>query len=114
MSIKLETEATSQAGRLFNIRRQLFQSVPPLPPGVNLAGKTALVTGSNVGLGLECARHFLRLQPSQLIMGVRSVEKGEAAAADLHSEFPEARIDIWQLDMESFRSVHAFVARCEQ
>jgi NAD(P)-dependent dehydrogenase (short-subunit alcohol dehydrogenase family) len=73
-----------------------------------------LVTGSNVGLGQEAVRDFLRLQPSLVIMGVRSVAKGEAAAAALRREFLDARIEVWELDMESFRSVQAFVARAER
>jgi NAD(P)-dependent dehydrogenase (short-subunit alcohol dehydrogenase family) len=114
MSARLETEAASQSGILFNARRQLFHSVPPLPPGIDLVGRTVLVTGSNVGLGLECVRHFLKLHPSRLIMAVRSLQRGEAAALSLRTEFPDARIEVWQLDMESFRSVQAFAAKCEQ
>jgi NAD(P)-dependent dehydrogenase (short-subunit alcohol dehydrogenase family) len=114
MSAQLEKQAPSQAGFLYNARRQLFQSVPPIPSSIHLTGKTVLVTGSNVGLGLECARHFLSLHPSQLIMGVRSLQKGEAAASSLRVEFPDAKIQVWQLDMESFRSVQAFATRCEQ
>ena len=114
MSVHLGKEASYQAGFLFGFQRQMFSSVPPIPPGIDLVGKTALVTGSNVGLGLECVRHFLKLRPSRLIMAVRSVQKGEAAAMDLRAEFPQAKIEVWQLDMESFRSVQAFAAKCEQ
>lgn len=114
MSVQLEKQAPSQAGFLYNARRQLFQSVPPVPSAIDLVGKTALVTGFNVGLGLECARHFLKLRSSRLIMAVRSLQKGEAVAVSLRAEFPDAEIEVWQLDMESFRSVQAFAARCEQ
>jgi NAD(P)-dependent dehydrogenase (short-subunit alcohol dehydrogenase family) len=114
MSVLLEKQAASQASILTNARRQLFQSVPPIPPSIDLAGKTALVTGSNIGLGFECARHFLRLRLTRLIMGVRSPQKGEAAASSLRAEFPDAKIEVWQLDMESFRSVQAFAARVDQ
>jgi NAD(P)-dependent dehydrogenase (short-subunit alcohol dehydrogenase family) len=114
MSFQLEKQAPSQAGFLYNASKQLFQSVPPVPPGIDLLGKTALVTGSNVGLGLECARQFLKLRPSRLIMAVRSLERGEAAATDLRTQNPETRIEVWQLDMESFRSVQSFAKRCEQ
>lgn len=113
MSDRLEKEAHSQATFLYNARRQLFQSVPPVPPAINLVGKTVLVTGSNSGLGLECARHFLKLRAGRLIMAVRSVQRGEEAAIGLRAEFPAAKIDVWQLDMESFRSVQAFAAKCE-
>jgi len=49
-------------------------------------------------------------------MGVRSLEKGEAAATDLRAEFPrtKTKIEVWELDMASFRSVQAFAARCER
>lgn len=114
MSAQLGKQASSEAGILFNVRRQLFSSVPPLPPGIELIGKTAIVTGSNVGLGLECARHLLRLQTSRLIMAVRSLQKGKIAARGLLTDFPDAKIEVWEIDMESYRSVQAFVARCEQ
>jgi len=114
MSIHLQKHAGSEAGVLHNVRRQLFQSVPPIPSDIDLVGKTALVTGSNVGLGLECVRHFLRLRASHLIMAVRSLQKGESAALELRAEFPDAKIDVWQLDMASLRSVQAFATRCDQ
>jgi NAD(P)-dependent dehydrogenase (short-subunit alcohol dehydrogenase family) len=95
-------------GFLDNFWRQMLHSVPRITAGIDLARKAALVTGSNGGLGLECARHFLKLRPSLLILAVRSFQKGEAAAAGLRADFPFARIEVWQLDMESFRSVQAF------
>ncbi|KAK8031357.1 hypothetical protein PG990_001091 [Apiospora arundinis] len=104
MSAQLEKEAAAMAGFVHGFRRQMFHSVPPIPAEVDLKGKTALVTGSNIGLGLECARHFLSLQPALLIMAVRSLSKGEAAA--------KGYAPIWELDMASFRSVRAFVERC--
>lgn len=113
MSIHLQDQASPQSTILYNARRQ-FHGIPPVPADTNLLGKTALITGSNVGLGLECARHFLKLRASRLIMAVRSLSKGEAAAARLRAEFPAARIEVWQLDMESFRSVQAFAARCDR
>lgn len=79
--------------------------VPVIPAHAELSGKTVLVTGANVGLGFESVRNFLRLLPSMVVMGVRSVEKGEHAAATLRREFQDARIEVWELDMESFRSV---------
>ncbi|ERT00403.1 hypothetical protein HMPREF1624_03774 [Sporothrix schenckii ATCC 58251] len=113
MSAFLEHEAATQAGPLFNIRRQLFQSVPPIPSDVSLVGKTALVTGANVGLGLACARHFLALGASRLVMAVRTVSKGEVEAAKLRRAFPDAQIDVWPLDLaKPASSVRAFAARC--
>ncbi|KAK7750016.1 hypothetical protein SLS62_008008 [Diatrype stigma] len=115
MSAQLEKQASFQATFAHNFWKQLFTRVPPIPASIGLlTGKTVLVTGSNTGLGLEGVRHFLALRPDLVIMAVRSVEKGEAAAAGLRGEFPGVRIEVWELDMESLRSVQAFAARCER
>lgn len=57
-----------------------------LPPvaTADLNGKTVVVTGANVGLGFEAAKHFARMNPSKLILGCRSEEKGKNA---VDSEF---------------------------
>jgi NAD(P)-dependent dehydrogenase (short-subunit alcohol dehydrogenase family) len=114
MSAQLKTQASYEATFAHNFTKQMFSRVPVIPTHTSLAGKTILVTGANVGLGFEAVRNFLKLRPSLVIMGVRSVEKGEAAAAILRHEFLESRIEVWELDMESFRSVQAFVARAER
>jgi NAD(P)-dependent dehydrogenase (short-subunit alcohol dehydrogenase family) len=114
MSAQLKQQASYEATFAHNFWKQTLSRVPAIPARTDLAGKTVLVTGSNVGLGFEAVRNFLRLRPSLVIMGVRSVEKGEAAAAVLRREFPDARIEVWELDMESFRSVQAFAARAER
>ncbi|CAK7200208.1 hypothetical protein SEUCBS139899_002899 [Sporothrix eucalyptigena] len=112
MSALLEKDAPTQAGMLYNVRRQLFQSVPPVPVDLRLDGKTVLVTGANVGLGLACARYFLQMGAARLVMAVRSVDKGEAAASPLRKDFPSAQIDVWPLDLARPSSVTAFAARC--
>ncbi|KAF3917482.1 hypothetical protein ABW21_db0200887 [Orbilia brochopaga] len=84
---------------------------PPLPNDLSLAGKAAIITGSNVGLGFESARLFLTRGLSHLIMAVRSTQRGEAAAAILRQQYPSARIEVWELDMSSYDSIRAFAAR---
>jgi NAD(P)-dependent dehydrogenase (short-subunit alcohol dehydrogenase family) len=74
--------------------------------------KCAIITGSNTGLGFESARQLLSLGLSHLVMGVRSLEKGNAAAIKLLATNPTANIDVWELDMESYNSIEAFVRRC--
>ncbi|KAH7206044.1 hypothetical protein DER44DRAFT_320369 [Fusarium oxysporum] len=76
-------------------------------------GSTAIITGSNTGLGFEASKQLLSLGLSHLIMGVRSIEKGNAAAEKLRKIAPSARIDVWQLDMQSYDSIQAFAKRCD-
>ncbi|KAI1292374.1 hypothetical protein F5Y03DRAFT_402980 [Xylaria venustula] len=52
---------------------------PQLVSDVALSGHTALVTGSNCGIGLETSRQLLELGVSKLILAVRNEEKGKAA-----------------------------------
>ena len=70
-------------------------------------GRTAVVTGANSGLGyytaLELARHGARV-----VMAVRSAEKGEAAAAEIRAEAPDAQVEVARLDLADLASVRAF------
>lgn len=91
-----------------------FRAKPVHPPkGTDLSGKTAIVTGANIGLGLECSRQLLALNLSNLIITVRSTEKGEKAAADFRSKHPTADIAVWELDMASYPSIQAFTKRVD-
>lgn len=91
-----------------------FRASPQWPaPGTSLSGKTAIVTGGNTGLGYEAARQLLGLNLSRLILAVRSLNKGEAAASKLRLEHPKAHVDVWHLDMASYESIQAFAKRVE-
>jgi NAD(P)-dependent dehydrogenase (short-subunit alcohol dehydrogenase family) len=88
----------------------------PLPvSGVSLHGKTAIVTGSNSGIGLETSRQLLDLGLSKLILAVRNISKGHAAAANLSAgrSLPEETIEVWELDLSDYSSILAFVERCK-
>ncbi|CAM1510853.1 Fc.00g083660.m01.CDS01 [Cosmosporella sp. VM-42] len=113
MSSKLQSKAAWEAGPLAFISRQFFETVPPIPKSVDLSGQIAIVTGSNVGLGFECARQLLSLNLSHLIIAVRSRSKGDAAARLLQEKFPTAKIEVSIVDMASYKSIIAFAKRCE-
>ncbi|GJC97687.1 short-chain dehydrogenase [Colletotrichum higginsianum] len=82
---------------------QLFKSLP-YPQG-SYAGKTVVITGSNVGLGKEAARHFARLGASKLILAVRSLDKGRVAKEDIEATTNCAKhvVEVWELDMSNTR-----------
>lgn len=89
-----------------------FFRTPPYPKG-NFRGKTVIVTGSNVGLGKEAARHYARLGASKLILAVRSLEKGEAAKEDIVRTTGLQDTHVWKLDMSDYGSVQSFAKRAE-
>lgn len=91
-----------------------FRAKPVFPPeGTDLTGKTAIVTGANSGIGLECCRQLLSYKLSRVILAVRSRERGEKAAAPLRSQYPGADVQVWLLDMASYPSIRAFVERVD-
>lgn len=88
---------------------QLFVSLPP--PDHDFIGQTVVITGANTGLGLEAARHMLKLNASHLILGVRNLSKGHAAKEELQKSTGRTTpIDIFQLNMEDYESVKGFAA----
>ncbi|KAH9241324.1 hypothetical protein K456DRAFT_1744973 [Colletotrichum gloeosporioides 23] len=93
--------------------RSQFKKLPY--PSEDCGGRTIIVTGSNVGLGLEAARHFVRLNAGKVILAVRSTDKGEAAKTDI--ELTTGRrdvLEVWPLDQASFDSVKEFAARADK
>ncbi|KAF4499908.1 short-chain dehydrogenase reductase family [Fusarium agapanthi] len=112
MSAKLEHEAAFEATFRGWLSRQ-FTTPKPLPGTLELKEKTAIITGSNTGLGFEASRQLLELGLSHLIMAVRSQAKGDAVASTLRAEFPDSTVSVWILDMESYDSVAAFATQCD-
>lgn len=75
----------------------------------SFAGQTVLITGANVGLGLECAHIIASLNPDRLILAVRNLEKGRAAAAAIETQAKKPNLcHVMELDMANFDSVTAF------
>ncbi|KAH8649404.1 retinol dehydrogenase [Tricladium varicosporioides] len=93
------------------INRQFIYEPPS--PTISFAGKTVIVTGSNVGLGREAVRHMVRLGASQVILACRNIEKGKTAARDIQDTTgcSSKILQVWQLDMCSYTSVLAFADR---
>jgi NAD(P)-dependent dehydrogenase (short-subunit alcohol dehydrogenase family) len=70
-------------------------------------GILAVVTGANSGTGKETARR-LAAAGARVVMAVRTVEKGEAARAEILAEQPGATLEVRRLDLADLASVRAF------
>ncbi|KAK3954758.1 hypothetical protein QBC32DRAFT_254765 [Pseudoneurospora amorphoporcata] len=99
-------------GNLHFFKSQFLTTLPY--PSDSYTGKTIIVTGSNTGLGLEAARHFVRLGCSRMILAVRNLSKGLAAKASIERSTgccSESVISVWELDQCSYASVRSFASR---
>ena len=73
----------------------------------DLAGRVAVVTGANSGIGLETARELAR-RGAHTVLACRSAERGERAIGDLRSEMPDASVELMKLDLGSLSSIRVF------
>lgn len=71
--------------------------------------KIAIVTGANNGIGFETTIGMVEAG-YHVIMACRSIEKAEAAKADVVERVPSASLDIIPLDLGDFTSVRRFAA----
>ncbi|RDA90568.1 hypothetical protein CP533_2590 [Ophiocordyceps camponoti-saundersi (nom. inval.)] len=81
-------------------------------PTEDCSGRTVIVTGANTGLGLEAARHFVRLNAAKVILACRSLDKAEAARRDIEATTKRTNVvESWHLDLASVDSVKDFADR---
>ncbi|KAL2016687.1 hypothetical protein VTK56DRAFT_3189 [Thermocarpiscus australiensis] len=90
---------------------QLF--ITPAYPTKPFTGKVVIVTGANRGLGLEAARHFVRLGAAKVILAVRNVSSGANARARIADGDRKAVVEVWHLDLQSASSVASFATRAD-
>ena len=69
-------------------------------------GRTAVITGANTGLGYETAT-ALAAKGAHVVLAVRNLEKGKAAADLIARAHPGASVAIQELDLTSLDSVRA-------
>lgn len=71
------------------------------------AGKLAVVTGANSGIGWNTALELARAG-AEVVLTARSEDKGASAVARIQRAVPAAKVRFALLDLASQRSVHAF------
>ena len=69
-------------------------------------GRTAVITGANTGLGYETAA-ALAAKGAHVVLAVRNLEKGHAAAERISAATPGASVAVQELDLSSLESVRA-------
>jgi NAD(P)-dependent dehydrogenase (short-subunit alcohol dehydrogenase family) len=72
--------------------------------GLDLTGKTVVVTGSSAGLGFETAR-ALAGRGAEVVMAGRDPAKNEAAAARIKTGQPDAKLKTVTIDLADLGSV---------
>ena len=73
----------------------------------DLTAKVAIVTGANTGIGYEMAR-ALAHKKATVILACRNMDKGEAAVRQIRQEYPEAKVELLQVDLSELASVRRF------
>jgi len=79
------------------------------PIDADLRGRVALVTGANSGMGKETARELARMG-AEVVLGCRSVERGEAARQEIIESTGAKAVTVLRLDLSSLASVRSFAA----
>lgn len=80
----------------------------------DLTGKTVIVTGANVGVGYEAAKHFAEMNAGRLIIACRNEAKGKAAISKIEAETGYKNAELWLLDLANFNSVKEFADKFEK
>jgi NAD(P)-dependent dehydrogenase (short-subunit alcohol dehydrogenase family) len=78
--------------------------------GVELSGRSALVTGGASGIGLETARSLARAGAT-VTLAVRDVAAGNRAAADIIATTNNDDVRVEELDLTDVQSISAFSRR---
>lgn len=73
------------------------------------AGRLAIVTGANTGLGFEATRYFAQ-KGMHVVMACRSEECARKAKSDIEAEIPSAKLSILALDLSDLASVQTFAS----
>ena len=69
--------------------------------------KIVIITGANSGIGFETAKSLAE-QGAQVVMACRDASRAEAALQDLKQAVPQAQVQLMNLDLSSFDSIHNF------
>ena len=75
----------------------------------DISNKTVIITGGNSGIGFESAKYLCYLN-ANVIIAVRSLQRGNEAIKKIKDEIPQAKISLMELDMSHENSIKEFVS----
>ena len=76
----------------------------------NLSGRVVAVTGANSGIGFETAKE-LAARGAQVHLLCRNETRGTTAVESIQTEFPDADVKLWLVDVSSFERIDTFLER---
>jgi len=79
----------------------------------NLRGKTALITGGNKGLGFKSSLELSK-KGVKVIISCRDIEAGLRAKHKIMAQVPEAKIEVFPLDLTDLLSINRFSEKVKQ
>jgi NAD(P)-dependent dehydrogenase (short-subunit alcohol dehydrogenase family) len=71
------------------------------------SNRVIIITGASSGLGKQATK-ILATKNATVIMAVRNTKKGEAVATEFKKDLPDAKIEVYELDLGSLDSVRSF------
>jgi NAD(P)-dependent dehydrogenase (short-subunit alcohol dehydrogenase family) len=77
----------------------------------DLAGRTAVVTGANSGIGLEAARELAR-KGARVVLACRDPGRASTALDEIRRDQPGASVEVQPLDLANLASVNQFAKGC--
>lgn len=87
-----------------------FKTLPE--PKGPFTDQVVIVTGANGGIGLEAARHYVRLDAKKVILAVRNMESGYDAKTSIEETTNRMDVvEVWHLDYLSLDCVKAFCSK---
>jgi NAD(P)-dependent dehydrogenase (short-subunit alcohol dehydrogenase family) len=94
---------------LITSRFGAFTPARDVVAGIDLKGRTAIITGGATGIGIETAR-ALSEAGARVVLAVRNLGKGAMAAADI-AQTAKAPVTVEALDISDFHSILDFTHR---
>ena len=104
------SDVTSQTAPRVTSRFDHTSTAMEVIKGVDLTGKTAIVTGGASGLGVETAR-ALASAGAQVVIAVRDIAAGDKVAKAINAEVGAERVSVEVLELGSLASVRDFARR---